>query len=193
MLCILLSIEQSYIEAARIMRPIDDSLILRIAEGDNEALHTLYECSQKSIYGYALSIVKNTHDADDILQQTFIKVYERSSEYTPMGKPMAWIFTICRNLANDMLRQRCKSIDYDEAHPEIPDFSAISDIENRLVIEELFRILGDEEKQILILHAVSGMRYREIAELLHISLGTVLSKYHRAIKKLREKLKEEDI
>ncbi len=191
MMYILLYSEQSYIQQAHIMRPIDDSLIVSIAKGNMDALHTLYELSHKSIYGYALSIVKNTHDADDILQETVIKVYEKATEYTPMGKPLAWIFTICKNLANDKLRQKNKASDFDETRPETPDLSIISNIENRLLMEELFKILTDEEKQVLILHAVSGLKHKEIAGVLGLSLGTVLSKYHRAIKKLKEKLKEE--
>ncbi len=188
---ILLSLEKSYVDSASLVRPIDDSLIAKIAAGDMDALHTMYEHSHKSIYGYALSIVKNTHDADDILQETVIKVYEKANEYVPMGKPMAWIFTICRNLANDRLRRKSKTDDYDDTHPEIPDLSAIQDADNRLLMEELFKLLSDEEKQILMLHALSGLKHKEIASVLGLSLGTVLSKYHRAIKKLREHLKEE--
>ena len=71
------------------------------------------------------------------------------------------------------------------------DFSSVENAEQRVLVEMLFKHLTDEEKQILVLHAVSGMKYREIASFMDIPLNTVLSKYHRAVKKLKERITEE--
>ena len=172
-------------------RPIDDQLIARIADGDREALHALYDSASNAIYSYALSITKNTHDAEDVLGETIIKVFERAPEYVPHGKPMAWIFTICRNLSLDKHRQRARFAEFDETHPDSIDFSSVADAENRMLIETVFKILSDEEKQILMLYASRGLKHREIAQHLCLPLPTVLSKYHRAIKKLKKELKEE--
>jgi len=68
---------------------------------------------------------------------------------------------------------------------EIPDCSDIRDREDRIVLETAFQVLTKEECQIIVLHAVSGMKHREISELMHLSLLTVLSRYNRSIKKLR--------
>lgn len=175
-----------------VKRPIDDALLLKIADGDKEALHTLYESVAGSVYGFALSITKNPHDADDVLQETFLKIYAKAGEYIPHGKPMAWIFTITRNSALSKLRDTAKTCEYDEKHPETVDVSSVSNIEQKLVIETLFRILTDEEKQIVVLHAVSGMKHREIAAILDLPVGTILSKYNRAIRRLKTVLQEED-
>ncbi len=178
-------------DAPFVKRPIDDALILRIAEGDMDALHRLYDGVRGNVYGFALSITKNTHDADDVLQETFLKVYANAGEYKPQGKPMAWIFTIARHLALDKQRANTRTQMLDDTRPETVDLHAMADVEDRLLLEELFRLLSDEERQILLLHAVNGMKHREIAVVLEQPLGTVLSKYHRAVKRLKEAIKEE--
>lgn len=77
-----------------------------------------------------------------------------------------------------------------EAAGEELDLSSLHDAEKRLLIENLFTILSDEEKQILVLHAVGGIKHREIANLMELSMNTVISKYHRAIKKLKSAMEE---
>lgn len=187
MLHILTTIQAEY----SVKRPIDEKLIPLIAKGDMDAFHVLYESASKSVYGFALSILKNSHDAEDVLQETFLKVYHSAAEYVPQGKPLAWIFTITRNLALTKLRESSKRTDFDAAKPEMIDFSAVSRADERMLIESVFSVLSDEEKQVLVLHAVSGMKYREIASVLELPLNTVLSKYHRAVKKLRNAVGEE--
>lgn len=176
-----------------VRKPVNDSLILAIADGDMKAFHELYEAASKSVYSFALSITKNSQDAEDVLQETFLKVYHNADSYVPMEKPMAWILTITRNLALSALREKSGIAEYDDNHNELIDFDSVADAENKILIETIFRILKDDEKQILILHAVSGLKYREIASVLDISTNTVLSKYHRAIKKLRNAIEEDNI
>ena len=77
----------------------DDALIERIAKGDMDAFRMLYENVSGSIYGFVLSIVKNAYVAEDVLQDTFLTIHQTAGSYKPMGKPMAWILTIARNLA----------------------------------------------------------------------------------------------
>jgi len=189
MLSVLITVQSEF----GVKRPVDDEIILKIANGDMEALHELYENTSSAVFGFALSITKNSYDAEDVLQEIFLKVYEKAGDYVPRGKPMAWIFTIARNSALDKLRSRGKSEQYDEAHPEGIDFSLIHQSEERMVLETMFRILTDEEKQIIMLHAVSGMKHREIAGIMNLSLNTVLSKYRRAIKKLKLIVEEEQL
>ncbi len=173
---------------------VDDGLIERIADGDMEAFRQLYEIASGSIYGFALSITKNAHDAEDVLQDTFLTVHRSAAEYQPMGKPMAWILTIARNHARMRLRSNGKTAEWDERLLQSDEALArIEAVENRLLIRQLITALDSEERQIVMLHAASGLKYREIAALLELSLNTVLSKYHRAIKKLRTKAKEEGL
>lgn len=167
----------------------EQELMSKIASGEKDAFHQLYQDAAQSVYGFALSIVKNKQDAEDILQETFIKIRENAASYKSRGKLMAWILTIARNQAMDKLRSYQK-ISYceDEVLENIPDFSNICDIELRLTLQEAFCILTDDERQILLLHAVSGLKHREIAALLHKPLASVLSRYHRSLKKLQQTL-----
>lgn len=113
MLSILLTIQSEY----GIRRPIDDSLIEKISLGDMDAFRELYEIASKSVYGFALSILKNSHDAEDVLQETFLKVYQNSSDYVSYSKPMAWILRITRNLAVTKLREKNKNAEYNGHAP----------------------------------------------------------------------------
>jgi len=172
-------------------RPVDEELIFKIADGDMEAFRDLYDATSGSVYGFVLSILKNKYDADDVLQDTFLKIYSNAADYKAKGKPLAWILTIAKNSAYSKLRDTGKTESLEDQHTEPIDFSSVEDTERRILIEKLFEHLTDEEKQILMLHAVSGMKHREIALFMDIPLNTVLSKYHRAVKKLKEKITEE--
>ena len=174
-------------------RPIGDQIIKKIALGDMNAFQTLYESTSKNIYGFALSITRNKHDAEDILQETFLKVYTKAADYIGIGKPMAWILTIARNLALSKLRENGKAFDLDENRDSVLGLTTVENAEHRILLETVFNSLTLEEKQIVYLHAASGLKHREIAEMLNISLGTVLSKYNRAIKKIKLTVKEETI
>ena len=137
----MLNLLMTVYEELEIKRPIDRELIAKIANGDMDAFHTLYESASKSVYGFALSITKNSHDADDVLQETFLKVYENADRYTDIGKPMAWIFTIARNLSLSKIRQGGKSAEFTEQENYDIDLSAIENVENRILIEKLFKLL----------------------------------------------------
>lgn len=173
---------------------IDDCLISDIGNGDKQAFRKLYESTYESVYGFVLSIVKNKYDAEDVLHETFLTVYQKAGGYKPMGKPMAWIFTITKNAAYDKLSERNKIRELDESRSaDGLDFTEITDLEDKSVIEALFKVLNDEEKQLILIHAVGGLKFREASEALNLPLNTVLSKYHRAIKKMQAALKEENL
>lgn len=171
---------------------VDDTVIQEIAKGNMTAFHRLYENISGSVYGFALSITKNTYDAEDVLQDTFLTIHRKAADYQPHGKPMAWIFTIVRNLALMKLRAQKKEIGFDE--PQVENsiaFSKIEEADSKVTLKAFLNLLNDEERQIVMLHTISGFKNREIAALLGIPLNTVLSKYHRAIKKLKSHMKEE--
>ncbi|PWM67806.1 MAG: RNA polymerase sigma factor [Clostridiales bacterium] len=164
-----------------------EGYIARIAEKDSSALAALYEKTKNAVYAYSLSVLKNTHDAQDILHDCFVAVYSSASEYKPLGKPMAWIMTIAKNLCLMKLRQNKRNADIPEE-----DFEKYLDAndslsgEDRLIIRECLTVLSDEERKIVVLHAVAGFKHREIAKFTGLALPTVLSKYSRAIKKLQK-------
>ncbi len=170
-----------------------DLYIERIANYDKDALAGLYHMTSASVYSFALSLLKNIQDAEDVLHDTYLQVYKTAASYKSMNKPLAWILTIARNLSLMKLRNRKKIVDskpqdWNSAFEAIPSVTA----EDRLVLVSCMDKLTDEERQIIMLHTVSGYKHREVAGFLKIPLSTALSKYHRAIKKLRILLLEEN-
>ena len=73
---------------------IDETLFYKIAAGEKAAFCQLYELTSNAVFSYALSLLCNTEDAKDAMQETFLKIRCAAHLYQPMGKPMAWIFTI---------------------------------------------------------------------------------------------------
>ena len=181
---------ENEIRSSRKVPHISDELILKIAQGDQDAFHKLYEETSSLVFGYALSILKDKHNAEDVMQDTYIKVYSNAASYTPKEKPMAWILTITRNLSLMKFRQKQHdNIDDDQYH-SVLDMPHIHS-ENKLLVDHLLNKLSEEEREIVMLHAMSELKHREIAHLMSLPLSTVLSKYNRAIAKLREYIKEE--
>ncbi len=169
-------------------------LISKTAEGDRAAFSSLYEMTSSSVYGFALSVLKNSHNAEDVMQNTFIKIWENAYSYSPNGKPMAWILTVTKNLSLMKLRTQGKIIHLESQEVSFlpaEDNTSLS-AENRVFLSSVLGSLDDTERQILILHSVSGLKFREIAGLLGMLTATVISKHHRAIAKIK-RLTEEKI
>lgn len=163
-----------------------DRLLSGVAAGDREALARLYRRTRTAVYGLALSYLKNTHDAQDVTQDTFVRVWDSAHQYRPKGSPMGWLLAIARNLALMKIRQNQRHVELEqEEWDAIPAEETGLNPEDRQLLQNALAALGDEERQVVLLHAVTGLKHREIASLLEMPLATVLSKYHRALKKLR--------
>ncbi len=164
-----------------------DELLERVSRGDSAAFEVLYKSMKGAVYGYALSILKNTHDAEDVLHDCFVNIYKAAPAYQRRGKARSWIMSITHNLCVQRIRERSKTSDLpqEDWEPYIEGAQQLSS-EDRLTLEQCMKLLSDEERQIVTLHAVAGFKHREIAEMLNMPLSTVLSKYNRSLKKLRE-------
>ena len=128
-------------------RPPDDALILRIARGDTAALETLYRQTSASIYGFALSILRDPTAAEDVMQDTFVSVMQSAPGYQPSGKPMAWLLTIARNLALMRLRKaENKNLSFDELFHVEDTHDAYQVTENHMVLEKVLHTLTDSER-----------------------------------------------
>ena len=166
-----------------------DRCIARMAQGDTEALGRLYELTREAVFGYALGLLKDPHEAEDVMQEAFVRAQLGAGGYVSQGKPAAWLMRIARNLAMSRLRTAQRTVtmspeDWQEAFAERPDFSR----EDAETLSELMELLSDEEREIVSLHALTGLRHREIAQLMDLALPTVLSKYNRALRKMRASL-----
>ena len=169
-----------------------EQLLLQVGRGDRDAFARLYGLTRGAVYALALSLLRDAHEAQDVAQDAFVKVWENAPTYRPQGSPMAWLLTITRNLARSRLRRsgRQASLD-DEEWNAIPAGPPSPSPEDRQVLQESLARLGAEERQIVLLHAVTGLKHREIAQLMELPLSTVLSKYHRGLKKLKALMKGE--
>ena len=167
-----------------------ENLLQEIAEGSTEALEALYRLTDRAVYAYALSILRNSYDAEDVLQECFIRVFRSAAFYYCDGKPMAWILTIAKNLCKDLLRKNQSVAELsDEAWLRLAAPDTVND--DRLILNACMKELSEKERQIVVLHAVAGFKHREIAQFLELSLTSVLSKYHRAIQKMKRRVQEQ--
>lgn len=168
--------------------------IAEVATGDATALETLYREAKSAVYGFALSYLKNAHDAEDVLHDTFVNVWSAAAGYQAQGKPMAWLLTITKNLCLDRLRRQTKQAELpDEERSDL--FAEREDLsqEDKWLLQQTLQGLSEEERQIIMLHAVGGLKHREIAAMLDLVLPTVLSKYRRGLKKLKETYEKEGL
>ncbi len=162
-----------------------DECIFAIAKNDLSYMNELYELTHVNVYSYVLSIVKNRHDAEDVTHDCYVAVYNNADMYKSNGKPLAWIITIARNLALAKLKERNRFDERDIGEYQIADESSNLTPIERDTLETCLNILSDEERQVVILHAISGFKHREIARIMDMSLSGVLSKYNRAMNKLK--------
>ena len=168
-------------------------LLRCIAGNDRDALAELYQRTRSAVYGLALSYLRNAHDAQDLTQDVYVQVWDCAAQYRPTGSPMGWLLAVCRSLCLMRLRrdERHAALS-EEEWDAIPAQECGLDADERVLLQHALASLGDEERRIVLLHAVTGMKHREIAALLELPLPTVLSKYHRALKKMRSCLEGDD-
>ena len=170
----------------------DEKLLIQAGKGDKDAFHRLYENTYRTVYSYILSIAKNPADSEEILQDTYMRVWTSAASYEPQGKPMAWIFTIARNRCYMVFRSRRHEADVgleELGEKELTDYCPqLENAADRDALNAALNLLSEEDRSIVLLHASSGMKHREIAQSMDMPLSTVLSRYNRAMKKLQKYL-----
>ena len=168
-------------------------LLIHIAGGEREALAELYQRTRSAVYGLALSYLKNAQDAQDLTQDVYVQVWDRAEQYRLTGSPMGWLLAVCRNLCLMRLRREERHAALSEEEWDaIPARECGLDADERALLQGALASLTDEERRVVLLHAVTGLKHRESAALLELPLPTVLSKYHRALKKMRSFLEGDD-
>ena len=165
-----------------------EAMLSGIAREDSAAFERFYRSTDRTLYTYILSLTRNHHDAQDVMMDTYLKVRANAHRYVPQGKPLAWVFTIARNLVRSRQREAARETLYGDVTEVELAFPAPDTQDDALALREAMTVLSEEERQIVLLHAVSGMKHRELSELLELPLSTVLSKYARALAKLKKAL-----
>ena len=155
---------------------------------------TLQECYrryQRELYLYLRALCASAPLAEDLLQETFLRALLALPEAHTNIR--AWLYRVARNLALMALRQRERQADLSEEEWDaIPAEGPALSPEERELLQTALAALEEQERRIVVLHAVTGLKHREIAQLLELPLATVLSKYHRALKKLKVRLEGDD-
>lgn len=159
--------------------------ITEIASGDKSALARLYADTYTPVYSYILSFLKNTYDTEDVLHDLYVSIFINAKSYKPGGKPAAWIFAIARNMSLKKLSDKKRSADFQDDDWEKLLIEDEMSLEESTAVRMCLTKLSRDEREIVAMHSVAGFMHKEIAKIMSLPLGTVLSKYNRAIKKLR--------
>lgn len=170
-----------------------EEMIKAMGEGDREAFRLFYQETARPVYSFILSLTKSPHETEDLMQETYLSIWTNADSYIPQGKPLAWVFTIARNLCYMRFRQQKQVSDLTledlEGKEEGVYCDSLEQAADRKVLLDALGEISSEERQIVLLHAAAGMKHREVAQALEMPLATVLSKYNRSMKKLQHILK----
>jgi len=188
----------------RVPVPPDEDLIRTAMDGDEEAFRGLMERYKGRAYGVALGIVGDPDEAQDVLQDAFVKAWYRLRDFRFGSNFYTWFYRLLVNQAIDRWRKRSRAatVPLDEGwlseevsppdtavYPKTPEELA----RNRELVEGLNRAIGalpEYHRTVILLREVDGLSYEEIAQVLDCSVGTVMSRLHYARAKLREALRE---
>ena len=166
-----------------------ETLITRLAEGDIEAMAPLYELIKTPVNAYALSLLRDPHEAEDVLHDCCLKLFRGADSYERRGKPMAFILTIAKNLCLDRIREKDRRADIDSDQWE--NLLRCEDVPSSLPVAQWLEVLAPRDRQIVLLHVLAGFKHRETAEFMGIPTATVITRYARSLKKLREHITRE--
>ncbi len=183
----------------------DEVLISRVARRDSSALEHLYDRYARIVYATALRMLGNTELAEDIVQETFWRVWRRSTSFTiGRGQVAGWIFGIAHNLCIDELRRQrsrpvtVQSEQEEQAILEQPDLrgdvadAAIERERRRIILQALAQI-PPEQREVLELAYFGGLSQSEIAQRLNSPIGTVKTRTRLALQKMRDLLHDQRI
>ncbi len=189
-------------------QPDDAELVERAQEGDREAFGLLVERYQEKVYSICYGKLKDEQDSHDVTQDVFVKVFRYLEDFNRNSSFYTWLYRIAVNTSIDYLRKQSRQaqVDYDdsiksdedvEGHDHLtpstlgvdPD-RAFDRKELREQMLEALESLSDKHRTILTLREVEGLSYKEMAEVLEISKGTVMSRLYHARQYFQEALED---
>lgn len=177
-------------------------LIERAQQHDVAAFDRLVELYSPRLYGFMYRLIGDTHEAEDLVQEVFVRVVRTIGRYQEDGRFEAWLFRIAVNLARDYGRRAKRSIDaLSLEHAEEDDQSIAARVTRTAIeaaddplrqadratrVQEALARLSAPERETILLRHYADMSFAEIAEAMGTPLGTALARAHRALGKLRE-------
>ena len=179
----------------------DAALVERVRGGEVAAFEPLVEKYRQRVYRLAYNVLRNPEDAWDVAQEAFIKAYQALPGFRGQSAFYTWLFRIVMNVAHDKARQRgaqgrafgTERVAEEEWERTMPDpgeepDAAAARAEQRARITKGLAALPEHHRAIIMLSDLEGLSYREIADVLDIPMGTVMSRLHNARKRLRAAL-----
>lgn len=183
----------------------DQELVRQYIEGDHSSLELLIKRHQRKIFSYIMLLVKDKYLAEDIFQDTFIKVINtlKLGAYNEEGKFLPWVMRIAHNLIIDHFRKskRMPLVENSEEY-DIFDTLRLFDqtIEDKIIVEQihqdvknLIEYLPEEQKQVLKMRHYADMSFKEIADITNVSINTALGRMRYALINLRKLVDEKSV
>ena len=185
----------------------DEALAMSYANGNNRAVDELLSRNQSKLFSYILFVVRNREVADDVFQETFVKVITRLQQgrYSPSGKFGAWLVRIAHNIIMDLYRsqkvQKIIDTSSDNDLSNIGDESLLSlDIESKYVntqvlrdVRKMMNLLPASQREVVYMRFYQQLSFKEIADMTNVSINTSLGRMRYAILNLRRMAKEHHI
>jgi RNA polymerase sigma-70 factor (ECF subfamily) len=184
----------------------DQDLVQAYIKGDQSAIETLINRHRSKVYTYILLTIKNQQLAEDLFQETFIKVIQslRSGKYRDNGRFLSWVIRISHNLIIDHFRKekQMNAVSNDDSDLDLFNSKKLADqnIEDILVnnqimyeIRLLINELPDDQREVVLLRHYGGLSFKEIAEQTGVSINTALGRMRYALINLRKLIKEKDL
>ncbi|MBN1464201.1 sigma-70 family RNA polymerase sigma factor [candidate division KSB1 bacterium] len=180
----------------------DEELIRRFQEDDFSAYTVIVNRYKDQLLNFAYRFLGSFEEAEDIVQETFLRLYRNKHAYRQIAKFSTWIYTIAGNLAKTELRKRKRrkvmsisDMGYEDRELEIRDEGANTEqVANSALTEKIIQRAIDELpsrfKEVIILRDIQELSYEEVGSILKIPLGTVKSRVNRARLKLQSKLRD---
>ncbi len=158
----------------------------------------LYRRHGSAVFSFLRGMVRDSHAAEDLMQETFARALAAADGFEARALPSTWLFTIARNLALNHIRsrrheasRRCDLNSIAAAGGDPLEKAGIDD-EAALVLAALVT-LGEEKREVFLLKVIEGLTYREIAGVIGCPMGTVQSRFHRALGELKRTLEREGV
>ena len=172
----------------------DEELMQDIKAGNMLAFDMLYKKYSVRVHKFANSILKSTEESENIVQDVFLSLWENRHKVEKDSSVKYYIFSIAYNLAITDIRKKTREAQFIEYLMSLQDITQEPDIleseYNALEdkVKDIIDHLPERQKQIFLLHKAEGLKYREIAKMLNISVNTIENHMSRAYKTIREKL-----